>query len=199
MVTALPKVCPHHLCSGLLAARSSQSWGLCTCYPHCLKQPLHACVLKSCNQNQVRLCDPVDCSPPGSSVHGILQARRLEWVATPFSRGSSQPRDRTQVSCTAGGFFTTCATRAAQNCFYPSVIVSPLSHFRSQPVRSSGSRLELAPQCALQELSGPQWRLVTVTGQPRLPRVQHRTQESAGVFSQELNCAHPPRKVMLKP
>ena len=44
------------------------------------------------------LCDPMDCRPPGSSVYGILQARILEWVAIPFSRGSSQPRDRTQVS-----------------------------------------------------------------------------------------------------
>ena len=47
-----------------------------------------------------------DCSPPGSSVHGILQARMLEWVAISFARGS-QPRDRTHVSCLAGGFFTT--------------------------------------------------------------------------------------------
>ena len=45
------------------------------------------------------LCDPVDCSLPGSSIHGILQARILEWVAIPFSRGSSQLRDRTHVSC----------------------------------------------------------------------------------------------------
>ena len=44
------------------------------------------------------LCDPVDCSPPCSSVHGIFQARVLEWVAISFSRGSSRPRDRTQVS-----------------------------------------------------------------------------------------------------
>ena len=44
------------------------------------------------------------CSPPGSSVHGILQARTLEWVAIPFSRGSFQPRKRTLVSCTAGGW-----------------------------------------------------------------------------------------------
>ena len=44
------------------------------------------------------LCDPVDCSPPGSTVHGILQARILEWVAISFSMGSSQPRDRTWVS-----------------------------------------------------------------------------------------------------
>ena len=58
------------------------------------------------------LCDPVDCNPPGSSVHGILQARILEWVAMPFSRGSSQPRDRTWVSsCIVGRFFTISATR----------------------------------------------------------------------------------------
>ena len=51
------------------------------------------------------LWDPIDCI-----VHGILQARILEWVAFPFSRGSSQPTDRTQVSCIAGGFFTIWAT-----------------------------------------------------------------------------------------
>ena len=50
---------------------------------------------------------PMDCSSPGSSVHGILQARILEWVVIPFSRGSSQPRDQDQVSCTAGRFSTT--------------------------------------------------------------------------------------------
>ena len=57
------------------------------------------------------LCDPMDCSPPGSSVHGILQARILEWVAILFSRGSSQPRDRTQVSRIAGRCFSLWATR----------------------------------------------------------------------------------------
>ena len=45
------------------------------------------------------LCDPMDCSLPGSSVHGILQARILEWIAISFSRGSSWPRDQTLVSC----------------------------------------------------------------------------------------------------
>ena len=44
------------------------------------------------------LCDPMDCSLPGSSIHGILQARTLEWVAMPSSRGSSRPRDQTQVA-----------------------------------------------------------------------------------------------------
>ena len=53
------------------------------------------------SQSCLTLCDPMDCT-----VHGILQARILEWRAFPFSRGSSQLRDRTQVSCVAGGFFT---------------------------------------------------------------------------------------------
>ena len=52
------------------------------------------------------LCDPMDCSPPGSSVHEIFQASILEWVAISFSRGSYQPRDQTWVSCTASRFFT---------------------------------------------------------------------------------------------
>ena len=64
-------------------------------------------------QSYPTLCDPMDCSPPGSSVHGILQARVLKWVAIPFSRESSQPRDWIQVSCLAGRFFTIWATREA--------------------------------------------------------------------------------------
>ena len=57
------------------------------------------------------LCDLMDCSPPGSSVHGIFQARILEWVAISFSRGSSGPRGQTQVSRIAGRLFTVWATR----------------------------------------------------------------------------------------
>ena len=49
--------------------------------------------------------DPMDCSPPGSSVHEILKARTLECVAVPFSRGSSRPRDLTWVSCSAGRLY----------------------------------------------------------------------------------------------
>ena len=59
------------------------------------------------------LCDSVDYSSPGSSVHGILQARILEWVAISFSRGSSRPRDRTQVSRIAGRRCNLWATREA--------------------------------------------------------------------------------------
>ena len=60
-------------------------------------------------QSSLTLCDPMD-----YTVHGILQARIQEWVAFPFSRGSSQPRDWTQVSCIAGRFFTSWATRGFQ-------------------------------------------------------------------------------------
>ena len=57
---------------------------------------------------------PTLCNPMDYTVHGILQARILEWVAFPFYRGSSQPRDQTQVSCMAGGLFTSWAKREAQ-------------------------------------------------------------------------------------
>ena len=56
------------------------------------------------------LCNPVDCSLPGSFLHGILQARILEWVAISFSRGSSWPRDQTGVSCIGGRCFNLWAT-----------------------------------------------------------------------------------------
>ena len=59
------------------------------------------------------LCDPMNCSSPSSSFLGIFRARILEWVAIPFFRGASQPRDWTQVSCTAGGFFIIWTTREA--------------------------------------------------------------------------------------
>ena len=59
-----------------------------------------------------QLC-PTLCDPRDSTVHGILQVRILEWVAFPFSRGSIQPRDRTQVSHIVGRFFTSSATREA--------------------------------------------------------------------------------------
>ena len=62
-------------------------------------------------QSCLTLCDPMDYSPPDSSVHEILKARILEWVAIPFSRGSSQPRDWTRVSHIVGRFFTIWATR----------------------------------------------------------------------------------------
>ena len=61
------------------------------------------------------LCDLMDCSLPGSSLHEILQARVLEWVTISFPRGSSQPRDQTWVSRIPGRYFNLWATREAQN------------------------------------------------------------------------------------
>ena len=63
------------------------------------------------SQSCPTICDPMDCGLPGSSVHWILQARILEWVAISFSRGSSRPRNRTQVSRIAGRRFNLWATR----------------------------------------------------------------------------------------
>ena len=83
-------------------------------------------VLCSVTQSCLILCDPMDFSLPGSSVQGILQARILEWVAMPFSRGSSKPRSRTQVSHITGRVFTIWATREA-----------PLSDSDTQLVLSS--------------------------------------------------------------
>ena len=67
-----------------------------------------ASVLTDCAQSCPTPCDPVDCSPPSSSVHGIFQARMLEEAAIPFSRGSSRPGDQTCIFCDSGtesGFF----------------------------------------------------------------------------------------------
>ena len=71
------------------------------------KCPMWSEVTQSCPT----LCDPMDCSPPGSSVHGIFQAWILEWGAISFSRGSSRPRDGTWVSCIVGRRFIAWATR----------------------------------------------------------------------------------------
>ena len=71
------------------------------------------CVFVWVTQSCLTLRDSVDCSPSGSSINGILQGRILEWVAIPVSRGSSQPRDQTQVSWIAGRLFTVWAAREA--------------------------------------------------------------------------------------
>ena len=84
------------------------------------------CVLLA--QSCRTLCNPVDCNPSGSSVHGNFQARILEWVAIPFSRGSSQPRDRTQVSCIEGRFF---ATVLPAKPWFPTMLVQKLLEFRT--------------------------------------------------------------------
>ena len=83
-------------------------------------------VLNFCSESEVAqscptLCDPMDCSLPGSSVHGIFQAIVLEWIAISFSMGSSRPRDRTRVSCIVGRLFTIWATKVLVISFWFSV------------------------------------------------------------------------------
>ena len=73
----------------------------------------HCWVLCLVTQSSLTLCDPMDCRPPDSSVHGILQAKTLDWIAMRSSRESSQARDWTQVSDIAGRFFTNWAIREA--------------------------------------------------------------------------------------
>ena len=92
-------------------------------------------------QSYPTLFDPMDCSPPISSVHGILQARILEWVAISFSRGSSLPRDWTHISCIsciACGFFTTRAMGEVQS--WP--ISISLGYLTCQPLVSSSVKYE---------------------------------------------------------
>ena len=95
-------------------------------------------------QSFPNLCDPMDCSTPGSSVYEIFKARILECTAIPFSRGSFGPRDQIWVSCTAGGFFAIWATRKI------SIIVL-------QIVRKHLTRGFL---CAILDLAGTLWPLL---------------------------------------
>ena len=108
------------------------------CYNHCKTHCHFYCRVMKNVESRARLsewvkvalscltlCDPMDHSPPGSSVHWILQARMLEWVAYPFSRGTSRPRNQTGVSCIADEFFTSWVTQEAWH-----KVVSKEQHWR---------------------------------------------------------------------
>ena len=75
----------------------------------CVCLSVYVCALS--HFNHVWLCDPVDHSPPGSTVHGIFWARILQWAVVSSSRESSRPRDQTRTSCIAGRFFITWAIK----------------------------------------------------------------------------------------
>ena len=119
--------------------------------PPCLPWQIHSesdshpgcccLVAKSC----LTLWCPIDCRPSGSSVNGIFQARILEWVSIFFSRGSSWPRDRTQISCTGRQFFTTePPVKLHTQVFWSQDLCSfPLLHTASpQPRNSSGQEVK---------------------------------------------------------
>ena len=87
----LTDVCQLTIVKGLIVPIRLNEWLIIMLHYRCMCTKL----LQSC----LTLYSPMDCSPPGSSVHGILQARILKWVAMPSFRGSSQPRDQTHVPC----------------------------------------------------------------------------------------------------
>ena len=99
------------------------------------------CVLCLAAQSCPTVCNPMDYSPPGSSVHGILQARIPEWVAMPSSRGSSQPRDWIQVSSIGGRFFILWATREAS----PKICLQLIHHSNLISKGSNPNRHSLLP------------------------------------------------------
>ena len=127
------------------------------------------------------LCNPVDCSPPGSSVHGILQERILEWVAISFSRGSSQPRDQTQVSRIAGRCFNLWPT-SSNSCplgrwCHPTISSSVISFSsrlqsfpasRSFPMRqffaSDGQSIGLSASVSVLPMNIQDWFPLGLTG-----------------------------------
>ena len=113
----------HHILKYYLPRLLSFSWCSLKIYAH-----------------PVTLCDPIGHSPPGSSAHGILQARILEWVAIPFFRGSSQPRDWNWVSCIAGRFFTLWATREADTAYLQGKLIRIKKTFKgSSPLANPNS------------------------------------------------------------
>ena len=119
-------------------------------------------VIQSC----LTLCNPMDCSPPGSSVHGILQVRILEWVAMPSYKGSSQPRDWTQVSYIAGRFFTSWATREASSLIQPlklctSHLILIFHYYLKQFFGLTMTFRILAPQPGVEPV--PRWSLGILT------------------------------------
>ena len=92
----------------------------------------HYCREKvSVTQSCLTLCNLMDCSPPGSSVHGDSPGKILEWVATLSSRGSAKSRDQTQVSHIAGRFFPVWATREAD---HPFLLLRKWKHREAEPI-----------------------------------------------------------------
>ena len=126
------------------------------------------------------LCDPMDCSLPGSSAHGILQARILEWVeagAISFSGGSSWPRNWTSVSGIAGRFFTIWTTRDVHIyvCVCVCVCVYIIAEGRWEPLsRTQLTNISLIWRSLLWQphISGTKWRIKKWEGEKSLQEVK---------------------------
>ena len=140
----------------------------------------------------------MDCSRPGFSIHGIFQARVLEYVAISFSRGSSQPRDQTRVSCIAGRFFAIWVTGEAQICF---------QYLPNDGIRDHSLCLfiflDLSPSLFLSSILGGRTWIQTSTVSPggvevgsqeeaRTPRGQSTQIKTPCQVSESLMLHHPP-------
>ena len=111
------------------------SYVIMTSFLHPVKFLISESGVCSLTQSCLTLCDPMDCGMPGSSVHGIFQARILEWVATSFSRGSSQPRYQTWVSCVSciGRWICDTSTNICSNSKCEQLGFTPLNPLNTQP------------------------------------------------------------------
>ena len=108
--------------------------------------------------SSVWLCDPLDGSPPGSSVHGIFQARILEWFSISFSKGSSPPRDQTSISCVscfAGGFFMCWAIQESLSL---TLNLGYISNWLRQ-IKWNRSEIAQEPSQVFKRLPIPSWSL----------------------------------------
>ena len=134
----------------------------------------------------------MDCSLPGSSVYGIFQTRVLEWVAISFSRGSSRPRDRTQVSCIVGRHFTIWATREVKgaNLYWFHLIFIPLNKI---DLRLISQMRKLKEQMCL--IPGYPVQNSTAGVEPELPWFQSPSSNSKDLGSRKQKC---PKKKLRK-
>ena len=107
------------------------------------------------------LCDPMDCSPPGSSVHRIFQASIQEWLAISFSRASSRPRDQTEVSCIFGGCFTIWASREAETRMPYDPAVNSMPRYTLTRNASTCVPEDAQKSIALLLITVPKWKRAT--------------------------------------
>ena len=129
---------------GVAKSRTRLSMHACTYVSIYIHTYMHVCVCAQSFQLCLTLCHPMDCSLPGSSVCGIVQARILEWVAMPSSRESSWCGDQTNVPCIAGEFFTTEAPGKPYTCTY----IQILFHYRLlQDIKYNSLCFTVGPCC----------------------------------------------------
>ena len=147
---------------------------------HCFHYLHHSLRKKEIEVTQscLTLCKPMDCSLPGSSVHGIFQARILEWVAISFSRRSLPSRDWTQVSCIVGRHFTICAFREVSHHSLRQCIKSCLTLATPWTVAFQGSSV-----CGILQARILEWVAISFSRGSSQPRNRTQVSSIAGRFS----------------